>query len=266
MPIGKCFLGYCVLICLLCLASITPFLSPYSYQETNLALANHAPSWNHWFGTDDLGRDVFTRVSYGISISLGVGLAAAVLDLIIGFFWGGIAGMTGGIVEKTLMRIIDILVCIPSLILSILLVIVLGNGIYSLILALGLTGWVSMARLVRSEISFIKNQDYYLNGKLIGASSSRLLFHYILPNIFHTVLICLTLTIPSAIFSEAFLSFLGIGVQAPIASLGSMAFESLNAYHNYPWRLFFPSIFITLIIFSFYLIAEGLKEQKEMYA
>lgn len=252
--------GMALLISIFSLAIIGPFFSGYSYSETHLLLNNTSPSIQFWMGTDDLGRDIFTRVCYGARISLAVGFAAAIIDLIFGLFWGGIAGLIGGWVDQVMMAMIDILCSIPSMLIVILLVVVMGSGFFSTVGAIAIFGWINMARIVRGQVLVIKQMDYIYAARMIGASPLRILFRHILPNIWGPILVTLTLTIPSAIFSEAFLSFFGLGIQAPMASWGTMAFEGIPAMSYYPWRLFFPALLISLTMYSFHLIGEGLKQ------
>ncbi len=236
-----------------------PSLSGYGYETLHLSFKNQPPSTQFWFGTDDLGRDIFTRVWYGARISLTVGLLAAAIDLGIGLLWGGIAGFRGGRLDEFLMRIADILYSLPYLLIVILLTVILGSGLSSLLIAITLTGWVTMARIVRGEILLLKEMDYILAARALGAGRGRILFHHLFPNVKGPIFVTLTLTVPSAIFAEAFLSFLGLGLQAPLASWGTMASEGLPALQFYPWRLFFPSLLISLTMLAFNLIGEGLK-------
>lgn len=251
------------LICLsfiILIAIIGPFFSGYSYYEVNLPMKNQAPSMQFWFGSDDLGRDIFTRVCYGARISLFVGISAALIDLFIGAIWGGIAGLSGGMIDEVMMRLADILYALPSLLIIVLLMVVFGSGLFSIILCMALLGWITMARIVRGQILSLKEQDFVLAARSLGASQTRILFKHLLPNAAGSIIVTLTLTIPGAIFTEAFLSYLGLGVQAPIASWGTMASEGLPALEYYPWRLFFPASFICLSLLSFNVIGDGLRD------
>ncbi|MFI0434395.1 MAG: ABC transporter permease [Parachlamydiaceae bacterium] len=252
--------GVALLLPILFFLLMGPWLSGYEYDALHLAGKNHPPSFEFWFGTDDLGRDIFTRICYGGRISLFVGVVAALIDLAVGCFWGGVSGLLGGRLDDILMRLADILYSLPYLLIVILLSVVLGSGIFSLLIAITLTGWITMARIVRGQILMLKEMDYVIAAKTMGASALRLLFIHLLPNALGPILVTLTLTVPSAMFSEAFLSFLGLGIQAPQASLGTMANEGLTALEFYPWRFFFPACFISLILLSFHLIGEALKE------
>ncbi|MBB64497.1 MAG: diguanylate cyclase [Waddliaceae bacterium] len=254
------FFGLVLLSLLLFMAIVGPSLNSYTYYENHLELKNHPPSINYWFGSDDLGRDLFTRVWYGARISLFVGISAALIDLIIGVLWGSIAAFSGGRIDEIMMRIADILYGLPYLLIVVLLMVVLGSGIIPIIIALTVTGWVNMARIVRGQILLLKKQEYVQAAILLGASFPRILFRHLIPNAMSPILVTVTLTIPSAIFSEAFLSFLGLGIQAPIASWGTMASDGLPALAYYPWRLFFPAFFISLTMLAFNLIGDGMRD------
>lgn len=252
--------GFYLIFSICSMAIIGPFISGYSYDEIHLALKNQSPSTAFWFGTDDLGRDIFTRTWYGARISLFVGISAALIDLFIGVFWGCLAGFIGGRVDDVLMRIADIVYAIPSLLLVILLTVCLGHSLPTIILALSLFGWITMARIMRGQMISLKNNEYILASQALGAGLGRILCKHLIPNSQGPILVTLTLTIPSAIFTEAFLSYLGLGVQAPIASWGTMASEGALALLYYPWRLFFPAFFISATILAFNLIGDGLRD------
>jgi oligopeptide transport system permease protein len=257
--IMRYYFGLTLLGLIALMALTAPFFSGYTYSETNLMLKNSPPTFVHWFGTDDLGRDLFTRCWYGARISLFVGTAAAFIDLVIGLLWGGIAALSGGNIDKIMMRIADLLFSLPYLLIVILLMVMMGPGLLTIVLAMSVIGWITMARVVRGQILYLKEQDYVQAAKCLGAGFFRILFRHILPNARGAITETLTLTISSAIFTEAFLSFLGLGVQAPAASWGTMANEGLSAMQYYPWRLFFPALLITLTILSLNLIGEGLR-------
>ena len=253
-------IGILILASFILLALVVPLLSPYTYFEVDLKGKNQPPSFSHWFGTDDLGRDLFTRVWFGARISLFVGITAASIDLVIGIFWGGIAALAGGKAGELMMRTADVLATIPTLLVIISLIVVIGPGLHTIIIALSLLGWISMARVVRNQFMKVKQQGYVLAAKALGASFWRILFKHLLPNSVGPILVSLMLTIPSAIFTEAFLSYLGLGVQAPVASWGVMASEGLPALQYYPWRLFFPAGFICATLFAFNCLGEGMNE------
>lgn len=234
-----------------------PMLSPYSYNDIQLDLKNMAPCWSHWFGTDELGRDLFTRVWWGARISLFVGIAAALIDMAFGVLWGSVAAYAGGKTEEAMMRVCDILHAIPYLLVVILLTVIRGTGLMTIIIAMTMTGWITMARITRSQILQLKQMDYIAAAQIMGASHARILFRHLIPNAINPIIAAMTLTIPTAIFTEAFLSFLGLGIQAPAASWGVLVNDAIGAMRYYPWRLFFPAAMLTLTMLSFNLL--GLK-------
>lgn len=254
---GMC--GLILLTLLLTMTLIGPYMTGYSYETIHLALKNEAPSWRFWFGTDDLGRDIFTRTWYGARISFCVGFASACIDLTLGVLFGSLTGLGGRKTDECLMRLLDILYSIPTLLSAILITVTFGSGFFSIILAVNLISWITMARIVRGQLLLLKEMDYVLAARSIGAGTGRILWKHLLPNAWGPILVTLTMTIPTAIFSEAFLSFLGLGVQAPMASWGTMAYEGLPALQYYPWRLLFPGISISLTMLAFFLIGEGIK-------
>lgn len=237
-----------------------PMMTPYTYYDTQLGLRNTPPTRDYWFGSDELGRDIFTRIWYGARISLSIGSIAAVIDLCIGVLWGGAAALIGGRTDEIMMRIADILNAIPYLLKVILIMVIMGSGLLTIILAMSLTGWINMARIVRGQILQLKHEEFILAAICLGASRSRIFFKHLIPNCLGPIIVTVTLTIPTAIFTETFLSFLGLGVQVPIASWGTMASDGLPALKYYPWRLFFPAGFISLTILSFNLLGDGLRD------
>ncbi|QQE72844.1 ABC transporter permease [Brevibacillus composti] len=248
-----------ILILVAC-AIFIPIFSSNDYYTTDLAGKNKKPSAEHWFGTDDLGRDVFVRVWYGARISLEVGFAAAFIDLIIGVIWGGLAGFYGGRIDEIMMRIADILYAIPYLLVVILLMVVLEPGVGTIIIALTITGWIGMARIVRGQILQLKAQEFVLAARSLGADNNRLIFKHLIPNSLGPIIVTLSLTVPTAIFAESFLSFIGLGVSAPVASWGTMSNEGLSAMKYYPWRLMFPALFISITMLAFNLLGDGLRD------
>ncbi len=253
-------IGGFLLVGLCLLALLGPWLSPYAYFQSDLINQNLPPSWQHWFGTDEFGRDQFTRICYGARLSLFVGVAAAGIDLVIGALWGGIAGLSGGKTDEIMMRVADILFAIPYLLMVILMMVVIGSGLIPILAALTMIGWIGMARIVRGQVLQLKEEEFVLAARALGASSSRLLFKHLLPNAMGPILVTATLTVPAAIFTEAFLSFLGLGMQAPIASWGTMANDALPALKYYPWRLFFPAFSISITMLAFNLVGDGLRD------
>lgn len=252
--------GLVLLGLLIFMAIFGPYMTPYDYASNDLSNKNQPPSSEHWFGTDDLGRDVFARTWEGARISIFIGVAAAVIDLIIGVLWGGIAGYKGGRTDEFMMRFADILYGVPYLLLVILLMVVLGQGLTTMIIAMSITGWINMSRIVRGQVLSLKSQEYVLAAKTLGANTNRIMGKHLIPNSMGPILVTMTLTVPSAIFTEAFLSFLGLGLTPPLASWGTMANDGLPAMRYYPWRLFFPATFICLTIFAFNVVGDGLRD------
>ncbi|TMU87492.1 ABC transporter permease [Bacillus sp. BHET2] len=254
-------LGFVFLIGLIVMAFIGPIISPHDVTKQTLSNQNLPPSGNHWFGTDDMGRDVFTRTWYGARISLFVGFMAALIDFVIGIVYGGIAGYKGGKTDNIMMRIVEILYGLPYLLVVILLMVVMGPGLLTIIVALTVTGWIGMARIVRGQVLQIKNYEFILASKTFGTKTAKIIRKNLLPNTMGPIIVQMTLTVPSAIFAEAFLSFLGLGIQAPYASWGVMANDGLSTIlSGYWWRLFFPALFISLTMFSFNVLGDGLQD------
>ena len=252
--------GLVLMVLTVLMAVFAPILSPYDHFTTNLENANRPPSWSHWFGTDDLGRDMFVRTWKGAQISLFVGVMAALIDLVIGVVYGGIMGYFGGKVDEVMNRIAEILYAIPYLLVVILLLVVMEPSPTTIIIAMSITGWINMAWIVRGQIMQLKNQEYALASRALGAGNMRILFRHLIPNAIGPIFVTLTLTVPNAIFTEAFLSFLGLGVQSPVASWGTMLNDGINAIQNYPWREFFPALFLSLTMFAFNVFGDGLRD------
>lgn len=252
--------GIVVIIFILIMAIIGPWLSPYTYDQQDLYAANQGPSARHWFGTDNLGRDLFVRVLYGARISLSIGFISALINLVIGVLYGGISGYFGGKVDRLMMNIVDILYGIPLLLYVILLMVVLKPGLLNIFIALGIAYWLTMARIVRGQIMRQKNEEYVLAARSMGASDARILFKHILPNCLAPIIITMMISIPEAIFTEAFLSFIGLGVSAPMASWGVLASEGVNTMAIYPYQLAFPALAISITMLSFTFLGDGLRD------
>ncbi|MCB1080956.1 MAG: ABC transporter permease [Chlamydiia bacterium] len=252
--------GLIILAVFLVAAAVVPFISPHTYYETHLHLKNTPPCKDFWFGTDELGRDLFIFFWWGARISLFVGITAAIIDMAIGVFYGAFAGMIGGKTEEFMMRITDILYSLPHLLIVILLMVIMKPGVFTILIALTITGWINMARIVRGQILQIKQNDFVLAAYMLGASRMRILLRHLIPNCIGSIITTMTLTIPAAIFTEAFLSFLGLGVQAPIASWGTMASDGLSALRYYPWRLFFPAAFISVTMLALNILGDGIRD------
>jgi len=252
--------GLATIVIIALLAAFGPLFSPYSYSDQVLADANKPPSASHWFGTDNLGRDLLTRVLYGARISLSIGVVASVINLTIGVVYGGISGYFGGRVDNVMMRIVDILYGIPLLLYVILLMVVLKPGLTNIFIALGLVYWLQMARVVRGQVLAIKEQEYVLAARLVGASPWRIIIRHLVPNSMGPIIVTLTLSIPEAIFTEAFHSFIGLGVSAPMASWGVLASESLAGLRSYPFQLFYPALAISVTMLAFNFLGDGLRD------
>jgi oligopeptide transport system permease protein len=252
--------GFWIIIAIMLCAIFIPIISPNDHFTNDLANTNQPPSAAHWFGTDDLGRDLLERTWKGAQISLFVGLMAALIDLIIGIIYGGIMGYYGGKVDEVMNRFAEILYSIPYLLVVILLLVVMEPSLTTIIIAMSITGWINMAWIVRGQIMQLKNQEYALASKSLGASAMRIIFRHLIPNAMGPILVTLTLTVPSAIFTEAFLSFLGLGVQSPVASWGTMIDDGIGAMTIYPWRLLFPAFLLSLTIFAFNVFGDGLRD------
>lgn len=254
-------LALVIILILAVLASLGSVITPYSYSKQSLFESNQAPSNKHWFGTDELGRDVFSRIWFGAKISLFIGLMAALIDLCIGVIYGGVSGYVGGTVDNVMMRIVDILYGIPYLLIVILLMVVMGPGLVTIIVALSATGWVGMARIVRGQVLQLKTSEYVLAAHTMGAKVPYIIRKHLLPNMMGIIIVQVTFTVPSAIFAEAFLSFLGLGVQPPLASWGVMANDAVpTILSGHWWRLFYPAFFISLTMLAFNIVGDGLRD------
>ena len=221
-----------------------------------------AKVWNRSYilGTDSLGRDILTRLMYGTRVSLLVAFIAVVVNMVIGIVFGGISGYLGGMVDTVMMRIVDIISTIPLTLYVILIMVLLGAGIQSIIIAIGTTYWVDMARVVRGQVLSLKNQEFVMAAKTIGSSTKTILLEHLIPNSMGSILVTVTMLIPSAIFMEAFLSYLGIGLQPPLASLGTMCNDATQNLRTCPYQLFIPALVICLIMFGFNFIGDGLRD------
>ncbi len=279
-----------VIICILALFAIfAPMLSERSYKDQNIrhtklppkieALANihflpfdgrdihgvdkyakHNIKESYWFGTDDLGRDLWVRTWTGTRVSLYIALLAATLELFIGVTYGGISAFYGGTVDTIMQRIVEVLYGIPYLIVVILFILIFEPGIISITLGMALTGWIGMSRIVRGQILKLKSMEYVLASRTLGASNSSLIFKHLIPNTLGAIIITTMFTIPAAIFGEAFLSFIGLGMRPPLASLGVLVNDGFRALQSYPHMMFIPATVISLLILSLNLFADGLRD------
>lgn len=248
-------LGLIILIC-----SFGPILSGRSADDGTLKEKNLSPSFSHFFGTDELGRDIFTRVCKGGRVSLIIAIVGAAIDMSIGLIYGGLSAYSGGRTDTIMMRIVEILSSIPYLITAILVSLIFGKGIFSIIIAMTITGWCFTARLVRGQVLQIKNQDFILAAQALGTGSFKIIIKHLLPNTVSIMIIALTFDIPSFIFGEAFLSYIGLGIQPPYTSWGVLASEAQKTMLFYPYQLFFPALFISLTILSLQIIGDALRD------
>ena len=255
----RALIGLIVLLLIVLLAVLGPFFSPYPYDGMGTEV-NRGPSGTHWFGTDALGRDLFTRVLYGIRISLFVGFVSTLINCAIGVLYGGVAGYVGGRVDAVMMRFVDVLYAVPSLLYIILLMMMFGANVGSIMLGMCISGWVGIARLMRTQVISLKGREYVLAAYTEGAGPARILFKHMFSNAMSPILVQATLAIPQAIFQEAFLSFIGMGISAPQASLGTLAQDARMYMAIYPHQMVCPIAMICIIIFALNFISEGLSE------
>ncbi|WP_407396974.1 ABC transporter permease [Anaerovibrio sp.] len=253
-------LGMGFILLMMLSAIIIPMVSNISYADQDLSQTNLPPSMEHFFGTDNLGRDMFIRVLYGARISLSIGVVASLINLFIGVIYGGISGFIGGRTDRIMMNIVDILYSVPTLLYVILLMVVFKPGLLNIYIALGISYWLQMARIVRGEVLKIKEQEFVLASSSMGASSRRILFKHLIPNAVGVIIVSLSLSIPDAIFTEAFLSFIGLGVSAPMASWGVLCSDGINTMRAFPFQLFFPAVAISLTMLAFNFFSDGLRD------
>jgi oligopeptide transport system permease protein len=252
--------GLIILVLMIVMALFAPLFSKFSYYTQYLQDRNLGPNGTHFFGTDEFGRDLWTRIWYGARISLMIGIIAAVVDLIIGVLYGGISAYYGGRVDDVMQRIIEIVYAVPFLLVAILLLMVMGPGVFTIVFAYAITGWVTMARLVRGQMLTLKEQEFVLAARTLGASPARQILKHLIPNALGIIIVQITFTVPSAIFFEAFLSFLGLGIRVPMASLGYLLSDGANVLLEHPHRLIFPTVAFSLILLSFNLLGDGLRD------
>jgi oligopeptide transport system permease protein len=253
-------LGLYLIIFFVVVSILTPWLAPYGYETQNLALGASAPSAQHWLGTDIHGRDLMTRLMYGGRISLMVGFAATAVSLVIGVLWGTIAGYIGGLTDTIMMRIVDILYALPFMIFIILLMVVFGRSLLLLFLAIGLIEWLTMARIVRTQVLSIRKQEFISAAVVTGLSHWKIIRRHVIPNVLGPVIVYITLTIPSVMLLEAFLSFLGLGIQPPQSSWGVLISGGVETMEEYPWLLVFPGLALSLTLFALNFLGDGLRD------
>jgi oligopeptide transport system permease protein len=257
---NKLALGGGVLIIVLTLLCVfAAFIAP-SPNNQDLSVYASAPSHKHWFGTDTLGRDLFARVLFGGRISLAVGVVATAVALCIGVVYGTVSGFLGGTVDAVMMRIVDILYALPFTIFVILLTVFFGSNLILLFAAIGAVEWLTMARIVRGQVRSLRKMEFIEAAEALGISKRRIIFRHMIPNVLGPIIVYTTLTIPSVMLLEAFLSFLGLGVQPPNASWGVLIGEGAKSMEEFPWLLIFPGVALSLTLFSFNFLGDGLRD------
>ena len=252
--------GFYVLTLAVIAAVLTPWIAPYEYDAQDLELSAAPPSSAHWLGTDYLGRDLLARVLYGGRISLMVGFAATAVSLTIGVFYGATAGFLGGRTDATMMRIVDILYALPFTIFVIILMVFFGRNIILLFMAIGAIEWLTMARIVRGQVLSLREKEFIEAAVAMGLPRLRILTRHIIPNALGPIIVYTTLTIPNVMLLEAFLSFLGLGVQPPMSSWGLLIRDGAEQMEEFPWLLIFPSIALSLTLFSLNFLGDGLRD------
>ncbi len=241
-------------------AIVAPMMSSSTHSDVDFGVMNQGPSAEHWFGTDNLGRDSWCRVWMGARVSLFIALVAAVVQSTIGIIIGGVSGFFGGKIDLFLMRASDIIDSIPFLVYVILIMMIMGSGMAPIIIAFALTGWIRMARLVRGQALSLKESDYVMASKGLGGSNMRIIIKHMVPNMLGVIIVTLTMSIPTAIFTEAYLSYIGIGLQPPLTSWGQLANIGATVIKTYPYQMIIPAIFISLTMLSMQLFGDGLRD------
>ena len=254
--------GYVVVAIILACLIGPMILDPlgYDYQTQDLEYGAQPPSLQHPFGTDFFGRDSFTRVLYGGRVSLAVGFLAAIVSATIGTFYGAISGFAGGRIDAFMMRIVDILYALPYMLMVIILVTIFGRKFYLIFIALGFVGWLTTARIVRGQVLSLKEREFVQAAQSVGTSNGNIIFRHLIPNTLGPIIIYFTLTVPSMILQEAFLSFLGLGVQEPMPSLGALINDGAAQMTVFWWQLIFPGCFLAVLLFSLNFLGDGLRD------
>ncbi len=253
--IGLIFLLAMIVICI-----FAPFVSPYGYEEQDLRLGASAPSFAHWLGTDSFGRDMLTRILYGGRVSLMVGFIATSVALVIGVTYGAVAGYAGGKIDALMMRLVDILYALPFMIFIVLLMVIFGRNLLLLFLAIGAVEWLIMARIVRGQVQSLRQQEFIEAAISLGLSHMAIIRKHLIPNALGPIIVYTTLTIPNVMLLEAFLSFLGLGIQPPQSSWGLLISYGVESMEEYPWLLIFPGLALTLTLFSLNFLGDGLRD------
>lgn len=253
-------LGLIVLVFMILVALLTPWIAPYAYDAQNLDLGASPPSAAHWLGTDVFGRDLLTQIMYGGRISLAVGFIATSVALLIGVTWGAIAGYVGGRTDAVMMRLVDILYALPFMIFIVLLMVVFGRNVVLLFLAIGAVEWLTMARIMRGQVQSLRQQEFVEAAVSLGLSPATIIRRHLIPNALGPIIVYTTLTIPSVMLLEAFLSFLGLGIQPPQTSWGLLISYGAETMEEYPWLLIYPGLTLTITLFSLNFLGDGLRD------
>lgn len=249
-----------ILLLIVLAAFLGPLLSGQSYETQNLRMGATPPSAPHWLGTDTLGRDLFVRILYGGQISISVGLCATAVALTIGVLYGTISGFLGGKVDAVMMRIVDIIFALPFTVFVILLMVFFGRKFVLLFAAIGAVQWLTMARIVRGQVQSLRHQEFIEAAEALGLSKARIIFRHMIPNALGPIIVYATLTVPSVMLLEAFLSFLGLGVQPPMSSWGVLIKEGADSMEEFPWLLIYPGLFLAVTLFSLNFLGDGLRD------
>ena len=249
-----------ILILIIGMAIFQPMFSKYTYDQQDWFAINQSPSADHWFGTDELGRDIFVRCWEGARVSLMIAFIVAILNGTIGILYGGIAGYFGGVADNLMMRFCELIASIPQMLWVVLLILIMKPGVFPIILAIAATGWIGMARLFRGQVFSLKESEFVMASRTMGAGSLHIILKHLLPNAMSPIIISMANVIPSAIFSEAFLSYIGLGVPLPTASWGVLASDGANKLLSYPYQLLFPSLLICITMLCFNLMGDGLRD------
>ena len=262
--------GIIILAAIVLLALLAPLLSPFAYDEVNYDLISCAPGWwpvdaacsapGHIFGTDAIGRDIFVRVLYGARVSLAVGLVATVVSLVIGVLYGATAGYLGGRIDGLMMRVVDVLYSLPFIFFVIILMVVFDRNFILLFVAIGAVEWLTMARIVRGQTLSIKQKEFIEAAKAAGVGPLGIITRHVIPNVVGPVMVYVTLTVPTVILMESFLSFLGLGIQEPLTSWGVLISDGADQMETAPWMLLFPALFMAVTLFCFNFVGDGLRD------
>jgi oligopeptide transport system permease protein len=262
--------GIVILATIVLLALLAPLLSPFAYDEVNYDLISCAPGWwpmeaactapGHIFGTDAIGRDIFVRVLYGARVSLAVGLVATIVSLLIGVLYGATAGYLGGRVDGLMMRVVDVLYSLPFIFFVIILMVVFDRNFILLFVAIGAVEWLTMARIVRGQTLSIKQKEFIEAARAAGVGPLGIITRHVIPNVVGPVMVYVTLTVPTVILMESFLSFLGLGIQEPLTSWGVLISDGADQMETAPWMLLFPALFMAVTLFCFNFVGDGLRD------